>query len=835
MRTRHLSSLLPLFLAVAACGDDASNQDDTGADASMDTGDASDAGGDTTDTGGLDDTGLDVGADIDPGDTGGDAAPDAGGDVDTGTDVGDPGDAGDVGDTGLDVGDASDAGDAGMDGGVDASPDVDAGPPDDRTDDDLDPLVGSWLPDFGVAGMTGDLGGQVYDTAVHPTTGEIWAGGAFTNAGGVEAMNVAVWDGVDWAPVGDGVVATVRAIAFDDDGTVYVGGAGGGGFIPVPNHVAAWDGSTWTTLGDALPMFTQVNDLAVVDGDLVAVGTFDASWAGQAGLARWDGSTWTTLTEGAGAVSVSTILTGAPGLCVGGTFDTIDDVRASNVACYGEGAWVPLGDGLNSTVEVLIPWDDGSLLAGGWFTEDDVIGLAVFADGTWTGFEAGGVGGGLTTKVRDLAVDEAGNLYVGGQFDGVGEGLPSANVALYRAEGGWLSMGGGVFNRVGFSIEPGVFAIALADGGAYMGGDFSEAGSVTTSNYAFWDGLAWGTVYDPTKSANGVNGIIEALAAGPDGTIYAGGSFTSAGTASAINVAAFDGSVWSGLGAGIEGGVRALGVDASGRLWVGGAFTDAGPERASRLAWYDGVVFRPATDAPDAEVQAIAPCPDGSLIVTGGFVAAGGVTLNHIGRYEPGVGWSALGGGLGGDGFWQVPAVHCGDDGVVHVGGGFTTVDGASMPYLARWTGAAWEAVGDAPDDDVTALDVYDGVLYVGGSFTSFGETAAVGAASWTEADGWSQMGDGLATEWEFSPANVVDLQAKSNGVFATGMLTRSGETVLGNVAWFDGEAWHDLDGGTDDLTSAGIVDNERFYVGGPFTTAGGVPSLAIAAWAYGD
>ena len=86
----------------------------------------------------------------------------------------------------------------------------------------------------------------------------LFAGGRFSQAGGLPAGAIACWDGTRWSALGTGVSGgDVHALAaFDPDGpgpgspVLVAGGsfthAGG---IPV-NRIAAWDGLTWSPLGD---------------------------------------------------------------------------------------------------------------------------------------------------------------------------------------------------------------------------------------------------------------------------------------------------------------------------------------------------------------------------------------------------------------------------------------------------------------------------------------------------------------------------------------------------------------------------------------------------------
>ena len=87
----------------------------------------------------------------------------------------------------------------------------------------------------------------VFDDDTGPA---LYAGGSFTNAGGVAAPSIAKWDGTQWAGFG-GTDCIVNALAVFDDGTgpaLYAAGF----FTSVDGKpgslVARWDGTSWSAL-----------------------------------------------------------------------------------------------------------------------------------------------------------------------------------------------------------------------------------------------------------------------------------------------------------------------------------------------------------------------------------------------------------------------------------------------------------------------------------------------------------------------------------------------------------------------------------------------------------
>ena len=94
------------------------------------------------------------------------------------------------------------------------------------------------------------LNGAVYALEADAPGGVLYAGGAFTDAGGNPAADyVARWNGTTWAALGSSTLnGAVHAVA-RFGGKVYVGGvftnAGGNANA---DFLAVWDGTTWGTV-----------------------------------------------------------------------------------------------------------------------------------------------------------------------------------------------------------------------------------------------------------------------------------------------------------------------------------------------------------------------------------------------------------------------------------------------------------------------------------------------------------------------------------------------------------------------------------------------------------
>src|SRR5436190_19590466 len=148
---------------------------------------------------------------------------------------------------------------------------------------------------------------------------------------------------------------------------------------------------------------------------------------------------------------------------------------------------------------------------------------------------------------------------------------------------------------------------ALQNGGLIAGGSFAVADGTSVGSIARWDGSAWQPLGSGVGSGVGSGAQVAAVAVAPGGTVYAGGTFLTAGGVAASRVASWNGSVWSPLGAGCNGRVAALCVLANGDLVAGGEFTTAGGVAATGVARWDGAAWSPIGAGPGGSCLALAP------------------------------------------------------------------------------------------------------------------------------------------------------------------------------------------------------------------------------------
>ena len=543
----------------------------------------------------------------------------------------------------------------------------------------------------GLPGATGNVFAIAADNS-----GNVYVGGAFIVIGTVVANNVAKWDGTAWSALGSGMSDWVYALAVSGT-TLYAGGyfqtAGG---VPA-NRIAKWNGSAWSALGQG--MNGGVYALALSGNNLYAGGGFTTAGGVTAhSIAKWDGSVWSALGPGVNG-DVRALAASGTNLYAGGTFTTAGGVPANGIAKWDGSAWSALGSGMGgvgypSVHALAVSGTD--LYAGGWFTTAGGVPAPYIAK--WNGNAWSTLGSWMNNAVNALAVSGA-DLYAGGDFDTAG-GVPANYIAkwdgsTWSALGSWRGM------------NDAVLALAVSGTNLYAGGYFTTAGGVTANKIAKWDGSAWSAL------GSGMNNTVHALAVSGS-KLYAGGWFITAGGVPAPYIAKWNGNAWSALGAGMNSVVYALAVSGT-NLYAGGAFTTAGGVPANYIAKWDGSAWSALGLGMNGAVYALA-VSDADLYAAGVFDKAGEVTVNYIAKWD-GSTWSALGSGM--DDPVEALAV---SGRKVYAGGYFTSAGGVPARRIAKWDGSTWSALGSGMDDQVFDLAADEaGHLFIGGDFSLAG------------------------------------------------------------------------------------------------------------------
>ena len=617
-----------------------------------------------------------------------------------------------------------------------------------------------------------------------------------------------------------GVNGNVYAFAVSGD-DVYIGGA----FTTVGNIVAhgiaRWNTTTqtWSALGEGVTFdkpysYGAVYAIAISGDDVYVGGYFMRAGNVVANyIAKWNATTqtWSALDSGTNG-SVHAIAVSGSEVYVGGYFTSAGGIAANSIARWdaATNTWSALGSGVV-----------------GMMTAQ----LSAQASGVATPTPAP-TPPPPPPKISSVgAIAISGNdVYVGGNFVTAGSVTANGIAKWNRLTQTWSALGSGM---IGTRNYPSVNAIAINGTDVYVGGSFSAAGGVSASGIARWDTLTntWSAV------GNGIGGrtstVYELAASG--NAVYVGGAFSTAGNIAASNIARWDTSSndWSALGDGTNDAVLALGIVGS-SVYVGGSFLMAGGNSVAHLARWDAgtwsVFDTGKSNGIVGYVNTVAV--GGSDVYVGGtFTTAGRIAANRVARWD-GSAWSALGDGVNG----KVLAIAVNGN-EVYVGGEFTTAGGISANNIARWNVSTntWSALGNGVDGSVNAIAISGDNVYVGGNFTSAGGITASRIARWNATtQTWSALGTGVGGS-TYSP-QVYAIAASGDEVYVGGDFITAGNVIANRIARWNAstQTWSALGSGISDRYGAVYaiaLDSNAVYVGGTFTSVGGVSANNIARW----
>ncbi len=601
------------------------------------------------------------------------------------------------------------------------------------------------------------------------------------------------WDSSFASPVGTDHM--IQVMVMDGNGRIYVGGR----FTSIEgvpaSSIAMYDGTAWHSLGEGFFNGTgrEVCALAVApDGTLYAGGEFRRAGDQFANyVASWNGETWMPLQEGN-------------------------------------------ANGVNEEVWALEVANDGTLYVGGFFTmagTQPANGIAAWDGSAWHSLGSGNANGVTGGNVISMALDPAGNVYIGGNFTAVG-GQATDGIGMWNGTA-WDTLDGGIGSIifemiwhnetlvvVGIEIGGLNGSIARWDGTEWSGigtgaplfaSDVTQTldGTLYMSNSHQVFRLVGNTWVEVDRSDHWMAGV-EGL---QDGHLYRIGDFEWGAPHFAIDIVRLDQAThtWKAFGSEVGNGLlqipTVLAVAEDGRLFAGGVTSIKG-ERMGGIAVWDGVRWSPiapgSTGVITGTVETLTFDDAGNLYVGGAFSAAGGIPANNIARWD-GTAWSTIGTGVENGTNGMVKAILIDDNGDLYVGGEFTVAGDTYVDRIARWDGSEWHplfgGIGDVANEYINVMAFDDnGDLIVGGFFNNAGVLPVQNIARW---DGvvWDNIDNGFGT--------VLGMAKNSQGyLFVIGQ---------GNpLALWTGNAWSNFQDPFPLYKSAiTIAPNDDIYIGG--------------------
>ena len=605
-------------------------------------------------------------------------------------------------------------------------------------------------------------------------------------------------------------------------------------------------GNVYTIESSTPPVVYTGGDFTTFDGN--TVGMIVAAGVTGTYIGSIDGGF--TYTAGN---SVRTILNSGS-IYAGGKFtSTTQGETAYNISRYNGSHWVRQGGGSiggvsggGAQVNTLAAGGSGVILGGDFTSDGNGVAMKNIAElniaqNVLTAVQNPSIRqyGTTGTVVYAVAYDNF-YIYIGGNFTSVA-GIDAHYIARYdRAAAKWEPLAStwtnpnSPYERENTEGTDGVVnALWLNGGYLYVGGNFQTVNNshMQVDNIARWNTSSniWEQLLDTSSPGLfvGVNGPVYAITSNSN-FIYVGGAFTSAAslTVGVSNVARWDSSsqLWTPLdgvigGSGVSGTVYSLYVGAGSNLYIGGNYEYTDWPISSTIAnniSYFNVTFNTWNVLIDSGGQP--GVLDVSFVWNNANVYA--ISSDGTNLY------------LGGNFIW------------INIGSGFLVANN----IVIYTSSSVWDYTTLIVSSIVRALDFYNNSLYVGGIFGTVG--SGISSEKLAQYDfntpGWNAnihgVGAGQVYAVKFDTTNstiITGGDSLTYGIEVHGLWTTGSNVPINNVASFDPASltWNSLAqtrnpygvNGTVLATTTDSVGN--IYVGGTFTSAGGITANNIAVY----
>ena len=263
-------------------------------------------------------------------------------------------------------------------------------------------------------------------------------------------------------------------------------------------------------------------------------------------------------------------------------------------------------------------------------------------------------------------------------------------------------------------------------------------------------------------------------------------------------------------------------------VYVGGGFTSADGQTVNRIAKYSNGSWSPLGTGADGSVSAMAT--DGTNLYIGGYFTSvnGNSGIQYIAKYAIASNtWSAV--GTGGPNAFVSAIGIVGTD--LYVGGNFTSPG----TRFAKFSGGTWSAVGSGLSTYASSITVHNNNVYIAGSFSTANGVTVGGIVRYEPTTNtWNTLGGGVSNPPGGSPFTESIAIMDDRYMYATGNFRNAGSTSNTNfIAKYDimANEWSALGSGLDTTGRVVVASPTHLYVGGGFTTAGGLTVNHIARY----
>lgn len=364
----------------------------------------------------------------------------------------------------------------------------------------------AWIqPGYPPATIFDDLdkgvNGNVYDIEVDTATGTVYAGGAFTQASGINCNHVAMFvngvSGWNWVTAGEGLNGTVNSLLLHNN-KLYAGGAFTMSGNIVTNNIAVYDIATnqWQAMGS---LDGTVKTIALYNGDIYVGGDFTGA------VAKWTGNSWQAIAQGTIGGSVHVLEVWEGKLIIGGDFAILTNTPDRNIISYNGSQFVLMGTGTINPVNDF-EYFNGKLLAGCEFgMGPNSYAIAYYNGSNWQTLLST-AGNGFSSVIgssikKMLAINDS-TVLIGGNFIcyiNMPGGTFGSDLMAYMSE---MSFGNSTVSNVfvplvllDSSANSTVHAIAATGSDYIYGGEFTTYNRWTTAGYEPLNHIASKAVY----------------------------------------------------------------------------------------------------------------------------------------------------------------------------------------------------------------------------------------------------------------------------------------------------------------------------------------------------
>jgi len=585
--------------------------------------------------------------------------------------------------------------------------------------------------------------------------------------------------------------------------------------FPVPN------GSVTAVVSD------PARGVVYLGGNFTRLGPFTGAFVGlDTATAAWNTPTWSRVVGSAG----TSVPDGSGGFYIAGAFTKVGGESITSLAhLRSDGtldpAWhidLPLGTVYDMALQGNTLYLGGSFSSVGSATRQNLAAIDV-TTATVTSWDpnlnyaAGGVNGVYAITATSTTV------YVGGLFAAIGT-MPRHNL-------GAVDAATGVVTSWAPAVNANPVDFAIIGGTLYMGGNFTTVDGSARPMLAAFD-LGTGALLPFALDADsGTSDTVNALAAGPSGTLIIGGQFSTLNGSPHACLAQVDAGtgVATAWNPDLDGTVYT--VAASGTtVYAGGDFSAAGADPHAFLVKLDvaSSTAAPWDPAVSGNVQTL-NVSGGTLFAGGAFGTVGGVSRSHLAAVDAATGAITA---FSPEPDSTVSALALSGD-LLYVAGDFSTIAGAARNKIAALdlsvSPAAATAFNPGQNFGVGGLVVDGATIYAYGGFTFIGGAARNHLAALDAATG-------AATAWDpglSSSAIVNSIAVDAGAVYVAGSFSAIGGQSRKNIAAIDKTSAVPLAGWSlapDAPIKSLALSGSRLYASGDFSTIGGVSRDSLAA-----